>query len=171
MDYQTARYAAECARWYTVSGDNTYKEKAYRSLNWVTYCNDSNGMAFESPLSKDISNWWSDCYGEGPRMFYHAFASVPEWAPPGENHILYSKEVLKNVSYKAQKIQYMATDKTGAEYMRLAFKPVKITLNGVEIFEKSNMNKQGYTLKNLQNGDYAVNVKRMNAGDVIIVGH
>ena len=83
MDYQTARYAAECARWYAVSGDEAYKEKAYRSLNWVTYCNDSNGMANESPLSKDISNWWSDCYGEGPRMFYHALAAVPEWAPPG----------------------------------------------------------------------------------------
>ncbi len=41
MDYQTARYAAECARWYRESGDESYKEKAYRSLNWVTYCNDS----------------------------------------------------------------------------------------------------------------------------------
>jgi len=28
MDYQTARYAAECARWYAVSGDEPYKEKA-----------------------------------------------------------------------------------------------------------------------------------------------
>jgi hypothetical protein len=27
MDYQTARYAAECARWYAVSGNDTYKEK------------------------------------------------------------------------------------------------------------------------------------------------
>ena len=50
MDYQTARYAAACARWYAVSGDESYKEKAYRSLNWVTYCNDSLGMAFESPF-------------------------------------------------------------------------------------------------------------------------
>jgi len=89
MDYQTARYAAECARWYAVSGDESYKEKAFRSLNWVTYCNDSTGMAFESPVSKGISSWWSDCYGECPRMFYHAFAAVPEWAPPHENHILY----------------------------------------------------------------------------------
>ena len=66
MDYQTARYAAACARWYAVSGDESYKEKAYRSLNWVTYCNDSLGMAFESPLSKGINSWWSDCYGECP---------------------------------------------------------------------------------------------------------
>jgi hypothetical protein len=78
MDYQTARYAAECARWYAVSGDETYREKAYRSLNWVTYCNNPVGQAFESPVSKDISNWWSDCYGECPRMFYPAFAGVPD---------------------------------------------------------------------------------------------
>ena len=77
MDYQTARYGAECARWYAVSGDETYKDKAFRSLNWVTYCNDATGFAFESPVSKGIQSWWSDCYGECPRMFYQAFAAVP----------------------------------------------------------------------------------------------
>ncbi len=99
MDYQTARYGAECARWYALSGDNSCKEKAYRSLNWVTYCSDSAGLAFESPLSKGVTSWWSDCYGEGPRMFYQALAAVPEWAPSGENHILYSTDVLKDVEY------------------------------------------------------------------------
>ena len=170
MDYQTARYAAECARWYAVSGDESYKEKAYRSLNWVTYCNDSNGMANESPLSKDISNWWSDCYGEGPRMFYHALAAVPEWAPPGENHILYSKGVLRNVLYQPKKIQYTATDKNGTEFLRLAFKPVVITLNDGRISLRTNTGEEGYTLTNLGNGDYAVTIKRNRAGSVIIGG-
>ena len=170
MDYQTARYAAECARWYAVSGDEACKEKAYRSLNWVTYCNDSNGMANESPLSKDISNWWSDCYGEGPRMFYHALAAVPEWAPPGENHILYSKGVLKNVSYLPKKIQYTSADKNGTEFLRLAFKPAIIKLNGEKIFLRSAIGKEGYMLKNLGNGDYAVTIKRTRGGKVIIRG-
>jgi hypothetical protein len=133
MDYQTARYAAECARWYAVSGDEAYKEKAYRSLNWVTYCNDSSGKAYESPVSKDISNWWSDCYGEGPRMFYHAFAAVPEWAPPKESHIVYSEGVLKRVTYAAGKIEYTTTDGAGTEYLRLAFLPATITVNGVKL--------------------------------------
>ena len=78
MDYQTARYAAECARWYAFSADESYREKAFRALNWVTYCNNSDGMAFESPVSKGISTWWSDCYGECPRMFYDVFAAIPE---------------------------------------------------------------------------------------------
>jgi hypothetical protein len=170
MDYQTARYGAECARWYAVSGDETYKEKAYRSLNWVTYCNDSTGMAYESPVSVNVSSWWSDCYGECPRMFYHALAAVPEWAPPGESHILYSEGVLKNVSYAVGKVQYTTTNNIGTEYLRLAFNPTRITVNGTAIYLSSDMSKEGYTLKDLGNGDYAVNIKREKVGVVIVSG-
>jgi hypothetical protein len=168
MDYQTARYAAECARWYSVCADNSYKEKAYRALNWVTYCNNSEGMAFESPVSKGISTWWSDCYGECPRMFYHVFAAVPEWAPAAENHILYSEGILKNVEYGNQKVVYTATKTNDTEYLRLAFKPSSITLNGNKIPLSKKLNKEGFTLRNLGNGDYAVAIKRVSTGKVII---
>ncbi len=170
MDYQTARYAAECARWYAITGDVSFKEKAFRSLNWVTYCNDSNGMAFESPLSKDISNWWSDCYGEGPRMFYHVFAAVPEWAPPGENHILYSAGILKAVSYQPKQIEYTATDNAGIEYLRTSFRPTSVSIGGIEIPLTADKNKMQYTLKNLEGGDYAVAISRTKAGRVIVTG-
>jgi len=170
MDYQTARYAAECARWYAVSGDETYREKAYRSLNWVTYCNDEKGMAFESPLSKGISNWWSDCYGEAPRMFYHALAAVPEWAPPGENHILYSESILKNVSYQPKQVQYTTTDNSGIEFLRLAFKPTSVAIKGRKILLRNDLVKEGYILKDLGNGDYALTIKRLNQGGVIVSG-
>jgi hypothetical protein len=168
MDYQTARYAAECARWYAISGDKAYKEKAYRSLNWVTYCNNSEGQAFESPVSKDVSNWWSDCYGECPRMFYHAFSGVPEWAPPRENHILYSEGVLKNVAYEVGKIQYTATDDAGIEYLRLSFQPTRITVKGVKLTSQPDLKSEGYTVRNLGNGDYALKIRRTRAGDVLV---
>ncbi len=170
MDYQTARYAAACARWYAVSGDETYKEKAYRSLNWVTYCNDSSGMAFESPVSKGILSWWSDCYGECPRMFYQAFAAVPEWAPPRENHILYSEGILNNVSYGSKRVQYTAKVSDGKEFLRLAFKPVKITLNRKRIPFITNPDEEGYILRDLGNGDYSLIINRIKAGDVLIIG-
>lgn len=166
MDYQTARYAAECAKWYAVSGDTAYKEKAYRSLNWVTYCSDSAGLAFESPVSKGVSSWWSDCYGEGPSMFYHALAAIPEWAPPNENHILYSRGILKDVSYAAQKIQYAATEENGTEFLRLSFKPAKVLLNGQPISLQNKKN--GYSIKPLEGEDYAITIHREKAGRVII---
>jgi hypothetical protein len=168
MDYQTARYGAECARWYAVSGDETYKDKAFRSLNWVTYCNDKTGFAFESPVSKGIQSWWSDCYGECPRMFYQAFAGVPEWAPPAQNHILYSEGILTNVSYAPKGLSYTATAKNGVEFLRLAFKPESIALNGTKVSSRSDLDKQGYTIKDLGNGDFSVKIRREKAGKVVV---
>ncbi|MFB3921531.1 MAG: hypothetical protein ACE145_07400 [Terriglobia bacterium] len=168
MDYQTARYAAECARWYTVSGDESYREKAFRSLNWVTYCNKPDGEAFESPVSKDISNWWSDCYGECPRMFYHAFAGIPEWAPPRENHILYSEGVLKDVSYAESKVRYTPADAAGTEYLRLVFRPARITVGGVTLPRRRDLNAEGYTVRDLGHGDFAVTIRRARRGITLI---
>ena len=170
MDYQTARYAAECARWYAVSGDESYKEKAYRSLNWVTYCNDSTGMAFESPVSKGILSWWSDCYGECPRMFYHAFAAVPEWAPPRENHILYSEGILRDVQYAEKQVKYTATSDNGIEYLRLSFKPDRVTINGKDIPASNVLEPDTYLLKDLGNGDYALTIKHTKKCDVCVSG-
>ncbi|MEO8413339.1 MAG: hypothetical protein ABI472_06750, partial [Ginsengibacter sp.] len=170
MDYQTARYAAQCATWYAASGDEAYKEKAFRSLNWVTYCNDTTGRAFESPVSKDVHSWWSDCYGEGPRMFYHVFAAIPEWAPVHEDHILYSANVLKDISYADKKVTYTASQKTGTDYLRLSFKPTIITLNGKKVSPGSKAGDEGYTVKDLGNGDYALQVERKTAGKLVIRG-
>lgn len=168
MDYQTARYGATCARWFAVTGDDRFKEKAYRALNWVTYCSDSVGRAFESPLSKDISNWWSDCYGEGPRMFYHAFAAVPEWAPPGEDHILYSEGILKNVHYAARKVRYYATSPSGVEYLRLSFRPKSVTLDNVKLRQRSDLAREGYVLRDLGGGDYSMQIRHNTSGQMVI---
>jgi hypothetical protein len=168
MDYQTARYAAECARWYAITGDHAYKEKAYRSLNWVTYCSDEQGMAFESPLSKDVSNWWSDCYGEGPRMFYHVFAAIPEWAPPKENHILYSVGVLKDVHYTTDKISYTPTLAKDIEFVKTSFLPTRVTINGRQLQLSKDIAADKYTIRNLGNGDYLVTIFRTTKGNVVI---
>jgi hypothetical protein len=170
MDYQTARYAAECARWYAVSGDESYKEKAYRSLNWVTYCNDSAGMAFESPVSTGILSWWSDCYGECPRMFYPALAAVPEWAPSRENHILYSAGILKDVQYAEKKVQYSALADNGVEFLRLSFRPSKVMVSGKEISSGKILLPDGYVLKKLGKGDYSLTIKHSKPCDVLISG-
>lgn len=170
MDYQTARYAAECARWYAISGDKSYKDKAFRSLSWVTYCSDSSGMAFESPVSKGILSWWSDCYGECPRMFYQAFAGVPEWAPPHEDHILYSAGILRQVRYSEKLIRYTATSNEAIEYLRLSFKPGRVTINGQMIREDNALRKEGYLLRKLGKGDYAVTIKHDRSGEIIVSG-
>ncbi len=167
MDYQTARYGAACARWYAASGDSAYREKAWRALSLVTYCNDSAGMAFESPFSRGILSWWSDTYGECPRMFYHAFAGVPEWAPPHENHILYAEGILKNVSYTDQSVRYEATADSGTETLRLNFKPGQISVNGT-LMEFPETGNEVVEIRELAHGDYVLTLHRVKAGPVVI---
>jgi hypothetical protein len=167
MGYQTSRQAAEYARWYLTSGNATHKDIAYRGFNYSTYMMKSTGESSDGP-SDGVGYWWSDCYGEGPRMFFHGFAGVPEWAPPAENHILYSKTVLKNVSYASGSVQYTPTDGAGIEYLRLAFLPTAVTVNGVMLSLRTDLNAEGYTVRDLGNGDYAVNIRRMRAGNVVI---
>ena len=58
----------------------------------------------------------------------------------------------------------------GIEYLRLAFKPTKITLNESEVLLRSDINEQGYILNNLGNGDYAITIKRTSSGNIIIAG-
>ncbi len=168
MDYQTARYGAECARWYAISGEPSYKEKAYRSLNWVTYCSDSNGLAFESPLSNGVTSWWSDCYGEGPRMFYHALAAVPEWAPPHENHILYSKGILKDVTYGKSELSYFSPEPEGRDFLKLSFKPSFVKLNGSMMSRTDHLTNEGYMIKSLGNGDYFLIINKKSSGKISI---
>lgn len=169
MDYQTARYAAQCARWYAQSGDEVYKEKAFRSLNFVTYCSNNQGKTFESPFSKGVNTWWSDSYGESPRMLYHIFAAIPEWAPSGENHILYSDGILSNISYSPKSIHYVANQKSGIEYLKLNFRPNLISLNGKKMALNADANKVGYSLKKLRDGDFALNINRAQAGKVVVM--
>lgn len=167
MDYQTARYAAQCARWYAVSGDESYKDRAFRALNWVTYCNNDQGLAFESPVSKDVGSWWSDEYGECPRMFYHAFAAIPEWAPLNENHLLYSDTVVRNVKYGESEAVYEAVERGGAEYLKLRFKPSHVTL-GKTALKPAPAGRAGYTLRQLAGGGWSLVVRRSRGGIVVV---
>ena len=69
-----------------------------------------------------------------------------------------------------KKIQYTPAGNDGFEFLRLAFKPAVITLSGHKIDLRSTIDKEGYMLKDLGNGDYAVTIKRSVAGDVVIKG-
>ena len=101
-------------------------------------------------------------------MFYPAFAGVPEWAPPQENHILYSEAVLKNVYYAARRIQYTPTNGAGTEYLRLAFRPTTITVKAARLSLRPDLNSEGYTERSLGNGDFSVNIRRAHVGQVVV---
>jgi hypothetical protein len=126
-------------------------------------------MAFESPVSKGILSWWSDCYGECPRMFYQAFAGIPELGPSHENHILYSEGILRDVHYNEGEVKYSTCVGNGKEYLRLAFRPALIKVNGTEIFERKVSDTDYYNLRKLGQGDYALTVRHTDPGEIEIL--
>ena len=68
------------------------------------------------------------------------------------------------------KVEYTCTEKKGTEYLRLSFKPAKVTINGNKISLHTDLKEEGYTLKNLENGDYVVTINRLTAGKVMVTG-
>lgn len=167
MGYQTARQAGEYAAWYAASGDAASKDRAYRGFNYATYMMKDSGESSDGPTDQ-VGYWWGDVYGEGPRMFFYGFMAAPEWAPPRENHILYSKTVLKNVDYAAGSVAYGATDEAGTEYLRLSFSPASVTADGSALGLRSDLNGEGYTVSDLGGGDYAVKIRRARSGNVVV---
>jgi hypothetical protein len=101
-------------------------------------------------------------------MFYHAFAAVPDWAPPHENHILYSEGIIRDVVYDRNQVAYTATADNGTEYLRLAFKPQSITVNGELISPGKALDPDTYMLRSLGKGDFALTIRHKNAGKVSI---
>jgi hypothetical protein len=143
MGYQAARLGAQYAQWYAVSGDATYKDRAYRCFSYNTYMMQDSGQSADGPTEL-AQHWWSDCYGEGPRMYYYGLAAVPEWAPPGENHLLYSSSVVTSVTYLSNSVSYTTFDNGSTETLRLTFTPGGILINGTGLAQRSDLNEPGW---------------------------
>jgi hypothetical protein len=98
-------------------------------------------------------------FGEPSTWMNDVGEKIPNWF---ESARLY-------YAYTVGKLQYTATDNIGTEYLRLAFNPTRIMLNGTTISLSSD-NNEGYTLKNLGNNNYAITIKRRKAGNIIVTG-
>jgi len=143
MGYQAARLGAQYALWYEVSGDAAYKDRAYRCLAYNTYMMQASGQSSDGPTDT-VGFWWSDCYGEAPRMYYYALGAVPEWAPPGENHLLRSSSIVTSITYTNTSITYTTWATNSTELFRLFQTPTNVLAGGVALPAITNLSQQGW---------------------------
>ncbi len=146
MGSHTSRYASVLARWSELSGDAEAREKAFRSLNWASYMCRANGEVNDQPRMDHAGIWFSDGYGDYIRHFLAAMGAVPEWAPPGEDHILRSSSVVAEVSYGQRHIQYRVFDAGATEVLRLSFAPSHVMAGGKTLRRRNDLNEDGWTL-------------------------
>jgi hypothetical protein len=109
MSSHTARYASVRALFYEATGDLDSKERAFRSFNWASYASREDGLV-QISVDKNGGFWFSDGYGDNMRHFQRGMASVPDWAPAKESHLLGSTSVVCAVHYGAHKIDYLTFD-------------------------------------------------------------
>ncbi len=134
MGSHTARFASICALWYERTGDESFKEKAYRYFNNATYSTDPNGVVRVGPTWP--SSWFSDGYGDYVRHFLDGFAAVPEWAPLDQDHVLRSTSAVQNIRYAPAAIDLTTFDQQGEITVRMKTKPSSVTIDGKKLSEK-----------------------------------
>jgi hypothetical protein len=126
MGYQAARLGAQYAGWYAVCREPVFKERANHCFAYNTYMMQVSGQSSDGP-TEGVGYWWSDCYGEAPRMYYYGLAACPEWAPADQNHLLHSSSVVTSIAYRVDGLDYATWATHGAEVFRLCVAPKSVT--------------------------------------------
>jgi hypothetical protein len=142
MGSHTSRFASVLALRHEKTGEQEAKEKAFRSLNWATYMCDPDGLVGVGPV--EPSHWFTDGYGDYIRHLHAAMGAVPEWAPPGEDHLLRSSSVVTEVSYGPGRVAYGTFDDGGLEVLRLSFRPTRVVAGGRELAPRPGLIEPGF---------------------------
>ena len=164
MGSHTSRYAAVNALLSERTGDAPAKEKAFRALNWASYMNRADGDTIDGfPQPNQV--WMTDGFGDYIRHFMLAMGAIPEWAPPGEDHLLRSTSVVQSVTYERGRVVYRTFDSAATEVLRLTFTPSSVTADGASLTLRTDLAAQGWTW------DAAGRVLRIrhDAGRLIVV--
>lgn len=140
-DSHTSRLAAVEALYFLRTGDESYKEAAFRSYNWVTYFQGLSGKA-STPFGPQW--WFTDEFADGPRRMMDAFYAVPEWAPADETHVLGSSSIVTHVSYAKDSVTYSTFDPDATEVLRLDFVPDSIAADGKALAARKDLDGAGY---------------------------
>jgi hypothetical protein len=150
MGSHTARYGSACALYYERTGENWYKNQAYRFLNVASYMTHDNGIVAVGPNWPGA--WFIDGYGDYIRHFIDAMSAIPEWAPAGENHLLKSASVIQEIKYSPEKISFTSFDNLSGVTFRLASKPRLITVNGKKLEQGKIPGSECWIWKSFSNG-------------------
>jgi hypothetical protein len=165
MGSHTSRYASVCALYYEKTGDESFKEKAFRAFNWASYMAREDGEVTGAMAVNDL--WFSDGYGDYIRHFLAGMASAPEWSPPDENHLLRSSSVVVKMSYGRGELRYSTFDQDATEVLRLAFLPAHVTADGTPLPPRNNLNEPGWVFDKRTG---VLHVRHAKARDIVIGG-
>ena len=167
MGSHTARYGATTALWSEATGDLAARDRASRSLAWATYACDEDGIVTVGE-DKNEGWWFSDGYGDYIRHFLVAMGAVPDWAPPGEAHLLRSTSIVTHVEYAPDRVAWSTFDEDAMETLRMSTRPDAVTVSGAVLAERPDLDAEGWVAQPLATGGFVVRVQHHARQDVVI---
>jgi len=96
--------------------------------------------------------------------------ALPEFAPAGEDHLLRSTSVVQDVSYGERRISYRTFDAASTEFLRLHFKPLRVSAGESNLALQTDLKQEGYAVRSLAGADYVVGVRHVKSGEITLTG-
>jgi len=165
MGSHTARYASICAMWYERTGDEWFKEEAFRNFNHATYMAEPDGV-IQTGHNWGTEIWFSDGYTDYIRHFMEGLAAIPEWVPVG-NHLLKSTSTVQKIKYETKKISFTTYDSESEVVLRLVSEPKSVTVSGKVLKQLSQPGGDGFDWKALEKGG-VLKLKYSNGSEVAL---
>ncbi|MEI8375821.1 MAG: hypothetical protein WCJ35_23610 [Planctomycetota bacterium] len=151
MGSHTSRYASVCALWYERTGNEWFKEEAFRHFNYASYMAEPDGVV-QTGHTWGSEIWFCDGYTDYIKHFMEGLAAIPEWAPAGENHLLRSSSVVQTILYADKQITFTTFDDGAMTVLRLRSKPLAIKAGNKSLKPVTGEKEEGYTWKPLARG-------------------
>ena len=172
MDYQTARYAAENAKWYAASGDAAAQGEGLPLAELGDVHQRQQRSRHREPLHPEHRDVVVGLLRRGAADVLPRVRGDPGVGAARARTTSCTRRACSGTSsYAAGEVKYTPTDADDIEYLRLTFAPAAVTVGGVALSEVSDLSAEGYTVRSLGGGDYAVNVRRMRSGAVVVCEH
>jgi hypothetical protein len=173
--YSPLIHAPAFAQYAVETGDAWMRELAYRQMVLQTYDIHETGVTEDNIDGGTIVNgeWFNIAHPLPLRFVLAGIGWLPEEVGASrENHIVRSTAVVNSVIYGDGRIEYTTFDapENTTEVLRLAFAPQSVTADGRKLERRANTDANGYTVKQLPNGDAIVTIRHDGAKRVVITG-
>ncbi len=173
--YSPLVLAPAFAEWAARADDPWARELTRRQLILQTYDIHDNGVTEDNIDGGVIVNgdWFNIAHPLALRCILESIGWLPEeFAPSRENHIVRSSGVVASVNYGRGDICYstFGAPSGATEVLRLAFVPSRVTAHGKRLKRKPDLRANGYTVKQLPNGDAIVAIRHDFCNDIRIRG-
>ena len=159
--YSPIVVAPAFAQYAVQAGDAWAREMAYPQMVLQTYDIRETGIS-EDGIDGGIavnSEWFNIAHGFPLRFVLAAMGWLPEeLGASRENHIMRTTAVVNTVVYGAGRVAYSTFDAPAptTDVLRLSFVPANVTADGQPLPKINAPSGNGYTVKDLPNGDAIV---------------